>query len=413
MALSHKLVLGASVYLEAMARRLLAPLATVSASLVLAGIALAGGGPDPHLGYGKDVKHARALGYCNAFAANEPRMRGCLIHQLLALVTASRDPASEVPRIDRYAHASGGYLEGNCHILMHTVGRRYGAQRHVTLEKLWHFLPRSNDPGCSAGFAHGLMTFLGPQIIVAGPKGVAAQCARAPTRYERYSCIHGLGHAYARLFLEYIDLGLQACGKLGPENAPDCAQGVYHDYWIAVSGLDGARRPANAATSPRAICARAPRTYIRGCWYRAWLERPPSAPVSSAARILALCRGLATVQHAGCVTGASLITSSDPFQQLRICSRLRSIAAIACVRGVRVGGVALSPLDQQVDLVRRCASIVPAAQHGCYFWLGKTLAVITNGRFGDTGCTRLAFAATQDRCRLGARSYEGPLETFS
>ena len=52
------------------------------------------------------------------------------------------------------------------------------------------------------------MIALGPQIQKLGPKGAAADCNRVPTRYQRYSCIHGLGHAYARQFDDFIDPAL-------------------------------------------------------------------------------------------------------------------------------------------------------------------------------------------------------------
>ena len=36
--------------------------------------------------------------------------------------------------------------------------------------------------------------------------------------------------------------------------APDCAQGVFHDYWISLRGADGTTRPRKALGSPRVIC---------------------------------------------------------------------------------------------------------------------------------------------------------------
>ena len=157
----------------------------------------------------------------------------------------------------------------------------------MTLTNLLNYLPKTNDPGCSAGFAHGMLIALGPQIQKLGPKGAAADCHRAPTRYQRYSCIHGLGHAYARQFNDFVDPALASCGKLGPDDALDCAQGVFHDYWIAVAGLDGTRRPTGTVTSPRKLCAAQPARYVRVCWYRALLERPPPKTPTSAAGLLA------------------------------------------------------------------------------------------------------------------------------
>src|SRR5262249_21965535 len=150
------------------------------------------------------------------------------------LVITTGHPATELPRIDAYAAQTGGLLYTSCHLLMHTVGRLYGVREHVTLARLQDYLPRTNDPNCSAGFAHGLITALGPQVKRLGPKGAAAICDRSPTRYQRYSCIHGLGHAYMRIYVEALLPALQSCRLLGPENAADCAQGAFHDYWFSI-----------------------------------------------------------------------------------------------------------------------------------------------------------------------------------
>src|SRR2546430_1351971 len=168
--------------------------------LAAAPAALAGGGPEgPRLGYGPQVKEARAVLFCNALAARPQAQRSCLVKQLLRLVVSTNDPAAELPRIDRYAHSSGGMLLQSCHILMHSVGQRFAARRKLSLGDLNAVLPRSNDPSCSAGFAHGLIIYLGPQLERAGPRAATAACSKVETRYRRYSCVHGLGHAYMRL----------------------------------------------------------------------------------------------------------------------------------------------------------------------------------------------------------------------
>jgi hypothetical protein len=388
-------------------------LALAAACLVLPAAAAASGGPgDPEFGNGKYPLESRTFSSCKRFEATLPFYRSCLADQAYLLVVHTNDPANELPRIDAYVHSVGGWLQGNCHVLMHTVGRRYGLHAHVTLTNLLNYLPKTNDPGCSAGFAHGMLIALGPQIQKLGPKGAAADCNRAPTRYQRYSCIHGLGHAYARQFNDFVDPALASCGKLGKNESLDCAQGVFHDYWIAVAGLDGTRRPTGTVTSPRKLCAAQPSRYVRVCWYRALLERPPPKTPSSATDLLATCRGLSSLQFAGCLTGASLIRSDDPLEQLRTCAGLDGSEAADCLRGLRVQTYALAPFSTKLGLIRACAD-VPSAQGFCYGWLGKTLNVITNGSFETKGCPRLRYAATRAACVRGARSYEGALETFS
>ena len=391
--------------------RVLVAAATAAAAGLTATAAFAGGGfQGPTFGYGRYIREARAFRFCENFPA---RYRSCLSDQALWLVVHTHDPAHELPRIDRYAHSVGGFLNNNCHILMHPVGRRYARRIHLTLARLRDYLPRTNDPGCSAGFAHGLIMYLGPQIVRMGPKGAAAACRKAATRYQRYSCVHGLGHAYMRLFGELVSPSVAACAALGPADAADCAQGAFHDYWIAVAGLDQTHRPADTTTSPRKLCGRQHTQFVRACWYRAWLEHPPKRIPRSGRNLLVLCRGLAGLQQQACVTGGSVIVSVDPFDQLAVCKELRGADAAACVRGIRVPALATQPLRYQIRLIRGCAGIDHVAQHACYSWLGEALNVIRNGGFADDGCGKLTYAKTRAACTEGARSYEGALQTFS
>ena len=91
-----------------------------------------------------------------------------------------------------------------------------------------------------------------PSIDVRRPGDAGEVCEDAGTRYQRYSCVHGLGHAFMRLHGDRLEPSLELTA-LG-EPAPDCAQGAYHDYWFAVVGADERRFPA-AARVPAALCA--------------------------------------------------------------------------------------------------------------------------------------------------------------
>ena len=50
---------------------------------------------------------------------------------------------------------------------------------------------------------------------------------------------------------------------LGADNAADCAAGAFHDYWIAVSGLDQAKKPKDTILSPRLLCAKESGGYVK------------------------------------------------------------------------------------------------------------------------------------------------------
>jgi hypothetical protein len=390
-------------------------LALLAALAVAASSASAGGGAGDNntvFGYGKNVRYGRALKVCDVYRA-DAALSSCLANQLFHLVLSSHDSANELPRIDAYVALTGGFVQQHCHILMHTVGRRYGAAVHLTIGRLLDYLPRTNNANCSAGFGHGLLIYLAPQVGALTPDQAAATCDRAATRYQKYSCVHGFGHAYMRLYAEQLPFALHACGLLGHDDAADCAAGAFHDYWIAVSGLDATHRPANLITSPRVLCSKEAGGFVRGCWYRALLEHPPAKPLRTPANVLAECSGLTGIQHGACVTAAVVVSSADPFTQMDLCSGLRRMEASDCVRGVRAPELGQSPLSLQIKLIRRCADVYHPAQAACYRWLGTALNVITNGKFASDGCSALTFAATRDGCKAGADAYEGPLETFS
>ena len=63
-------------------------------------------------------------------------------------------------------------------------------------------------------------------------------------------------------------------------------------------------------------------------------------------------------------------------------------------------------------MIRKCNLFPGATRSACYFWLGKALSVVTNGRFRNTGCPALTQTARAARV-AGARSMNTPLVTFS
>ena len=89
----------------------------------------------------------------------------CYERLLLETIDQAGSPATELPRIDQLAKHAGGAVYANCHMYMHVVGRAWAREHRLTLDRLQSVVPRSNDPGCSAGFGMGLVMALGPQII--------------------------------------------------------------------------------------------------------------------------------------------------------------------------------------------------------------------------------------------------------
>jgi hypothetical protein len=384
-------------------------LLTLAAGAVAAVLLLRGSGePEPAAA---TTSSLAGLDECAAMLP-EPA-RDCYRSEFEALVGPADDPGPVLATIADRAYAAGGLLLGDCHGLMHTVGRHYAAAHEVTMANLMDYLPQSNDPGCTAGFAHGLVTGVAPQIDVRKPRDAAAVCGDAETRFQRYSCTHGFGHAFMRLYDDELAPALELCRALGEGSAPDCAQGAYHDYWFAVIGTDDATVPAGAVTSPRELCAAQAEEFVRPCWYRALIDtRPEGFQVEVAEQIPALCADLAGVQRAGCVTAASVIGPPDPSAQLQLCAGLAAEAdQVSCVQGVKVQNLLRYP-ERHLGAIESCDAFAGAPRTACYRWLGKMLAVITDGGFERTGCPQLAGAARRE-CVAGARSMEEALVTFS
>ena len=337
--------------------------------------------------------------------------RDCYTRTMLREIRGTRDPTPVLARISSEVNRIGEYPAANCHVLMHTVGRRYAPLHHVTLRTLMQYLPRDNDAGCAAGFAHGMITAIAPEVLRAGPAAAEELCGKATTRFLRYSCVHGIGHAYMRFYDESLPPSLRLCRSLGLTTAPDCAQGVFHDYWLSIVGSDETQAPEGAITDVRDLCARQANSYVLGCWYRALIEtRPAGYQTKSAADLTHLCADVRGLQRQGCITAASVIGSSNPLRQMRVCAQLPRQDIVACIHGVKVQNLIDTPASNQLLVIDRCAWFTGREAIGCYEWLGKVLNVITDGAFEHSGCPK---TAQPQACARGARSYSGPLITFS
>jgi hypothetical protein len=89
------------------------------------------------------------------------------------------------------------------------------------------------------------------------------------------------------------------------------------------------------------------------------------------------------------------------------------VDASNCVWGTKVQNLLGYPTSAQVDLISRCAVFIGMPRDACFRWLGKTLAVLTDGEFARVGCPRLGAARARRQCRAGARTMEAALVTFS
>jgi hypothetical protein len=372
----------------------------------------------PHAGVGAstpvpDAPIATArTGFLSSCAQldTDPKAR-CYVKGLLAEVEQLGNPATGVPRIDEQVHDVGGFLEAACHSLMHEVGRTWAKRHGVTIENLYTFVPRSNDPGCSAGFGMGMAMYLGPKLVLE-PRSVLATCSELATRFREYTCVHGSGHAFMRGFHGQLADAVKACNALGPLRAPDCAQGAFHDYWIALGGADGATAPAGAETSPEAVCGAF--QYKRPCWYRYFWEREASERVYTAEDILAACKDPQGLERAGCLGGASLLVSRerDPVDHARVCTELSGTDTYNCLRGVNIPALDGKRFEQ-LRLLNICGDLPGDTRSWCFNWVSRTLSVVTDGAFAKRACAQLADARDRTSCLVGSRRTSRPLRTFS
>jgi len=350
---------------------------------------------------------------CAALEEDAEAARACYREELAALVADADSPQDGAARADALAREQGGFLLGNCHGIMHTVGREYARSEGVTLASLMDNLPQSNDPGCSAGFAHGLVTGVAPEIDASAPEGAVAVCEDTETRYQRYSCVHGFGHAFMRISGEELEPALGLCRALGAE-APDCAQGAFHDYWFAVAGLDDTERPAEVTDDPRVLCRDQEPEFVRPCWYRAYVDARPIGQITVTADLQRLCVALEGIQREGCITAGSVVGPADPRSQLAMCAGLRGPDAQACIHGVKAQNFLGQSLEVDIALIERCDLFAePAGRTECYRWLGKTLSVVTDGEFAERGCPALRAPAARRACTAGAAEMDEALVTFS
>jgi hypothetical protein len=86
---------------------------------------------------------------------------------------------------------------------------------------------------------------------------------------------------------------------------------------------------------------------------------------------------------------------------MRVCRSLGGLDGRACVRGVADQALAGEP-RKQLALIRMCRTA------DCYGWLGRTLAVVTNGGFRCAALVR-----GRGACEAGAERSPRALVTFS
>ena len=277
---------------------------------------------------------------------------------------------------------------------------------------------RATTRAAPPGFAHGMVTAVAPDIDPSRPGEAARVCGDARTRYQEYSCVHGFGHAFMRIYGDELEPALKLCRELGERAAADCAQGAYHDYWFAVAGADDATPPEPVVRDPRALCGAAPRG-VRAAVLVPGVDREPPGGVRRSRRRRTSTRsasGSRGLQREACITAAAVIGPRRPGRAARACARgsgRRPTRRAACA-GRRCRTCSSRPPGELVALVDGCARFAggdarPRATAGS----ARRPPCSPTARSPATGCPRLRGAAARRACADGAATMDEALETFS
>ena len=223
------------------------------------------------------------------------------------------DPANELPRIDAYVHTQGGWLQGNCHVLMHSVGRRYGQHATGHADEPPGLPAEDERPGvlgrvrardadrARAGDPEARAEGRGRRAATARRRATSATAASTgsatPTRGSSTT-------SSTRRSPRARSSGRTT--RSTARRASSTTTGSPSPGSTARAGRPGrsSRRGSSAPPSPTGSCACA------GTGRSSSGRRP--AVSHSAGQLLATCSGLAGLQRSGCLTGASLIRSDDP-----------------------------------------------------------------------------------------------------
>ena len=318
-----------------------------------------------------------------------------------ALVGDTDDPRPAVAAIESAARREGGPVLANCHGVMHTVGRTYAVDGGLTLADLQDVLPRSNDPGCSAGFAHGLVTGVAPSIDPRRPREAAEVCADAGTRYRRYSCVHGSGTRSCASTVTSCRRRWRSAGRSGrarrrtARRAPTTTTG-------SPSPAPTRRRYRGSRHGPAHTLCR-PAAGVRSSLLVPRVRRRPAGRNRRSTRAIhldVLCRDLAGLQREACITGAAVIGPADPEQQLAVCAGLGGPARRRRLHPRHEGAEPARRIDGLLRSPRRpLRAFTGATRTACYRWLGKAVAVLTDGAFAREGCPLLERPRARRWCR--------------
>ena len=308
-----------------------------------------------------------------------------------AALAGGRLPALELPRV------------------MHTVGRTYASDAGVTLATLMDYLPQTTTRAAPPASRTGSSP--------ASRRHRPGAAARGRARVRRR------GHALPALQLHprlrpRVHADLRAIGS--SRRSTLCARArrargarlrAGRLPRLLVRGPRRRRRDARRARRSPTRGGCAARSRRRSCARAgtARSSRTARAGFRSSRRRTSRRSARASTGSSApaCITAASVIGPPDPAAQL---AHLRAARGRGRRRELRARDEGAEPARRRTTELRRliggCARFAGGGARRCYRWLGKTLAVLTDGEFARDGCPRLGLGRRPPAVR-GGRAHDG------
>jgi plastocyanin len=134
--------------------------------------------------------------------------------------------------ISRLIRDADGGRRFECHQPAHQIGR-------IAYELYGAAMFQRGDMSCNAGYYHGAMeAFLAERGTADLAADIDRLCSGLPTRFARYSCLHGVGHGVMAYESYDLPRALATCGRLPTEYIRrSCYSGVFMENAVVAMGI--------------------------------------------------------------------------------------------------------------------------------------------------------------------------------
>ena len=288
---------------------------------------------------------------------------------------------------------------------MHEVGSTWARRHGVTLETMFRYVPKSNDPAALRGSGWAWSCTSGPSSCSSRARS-SRVCTAAATRFREYTCFHGSGHAFMRGYHGLLPRPSSPASHSGRASRRTAPRGVPR-----LLDLAQRRRRHQAARRRRHQPGRSARATPSRARAGTGSSGNASSPRPSPTRATSvrLCRGVAGASgrmHRRRVAPARPRRRPDrPRARLRPALGKRRAELPA---GRQRPGPRRQPLRAD-PAARTCAGQPQSTRNGCYALVRAHAERGHNGRFERSGCGQLQISEARAACVAGARKLGEPL----